>query len=66
MKTVDSLRFEYEVKMNYWNSVAEDEDALSDRGKTKMEALVLASYFEGKIDGLNDSLYVDRSSAKGG
>lgn len=53
-KTLDSMIFEAEEKMELWNEIAIDEQALVDRNKTREEAIVLANYFEGKFDSLCD------------
>jgi hypothetical protein len=42
----------YEAKQIMWYKVASDKQALLDKGKTEEQALNLASYFEGIIDGL--------------
>jgi hypothetical protein len=56
MKTLESLRYEAEIKQQLWLDTSEDQEALSDRDKTKCECLILASYFEGKVDAYNDRI----------
>ena len=56
MKPIRSLLNEAETKMELWVEIAEDPQALTDRGKTKEQALHLASFFEGRFDGLCDAL----------
>ncbi len=55
MKTIQSMIFSAETSCDMWLAVAYDEVALKDRDKTKEQALMLASYFEGKFDGLLDA-----------
>ena len=54
-KTISSMIHEAEAKWGFWKDVAEDEQALADRNKTKEEALQLANYFEGLFDALCDA-----------
>lgn len=61
MKTIHGLMNEAELKRQFWLEVADDPQALLDRNKTKAEAENLASYFEGRYDGLCDAL---RTSSK--
>lgn len=49
-KTISSLIFDAETKMDMWLDISNDNVALSDRNKTRQEALLLANYFEGKLD----------------
>lgn len=55
-KTIKSLIYEAEAKQQMWLEFSEDETALKDRNKTREEALRLADYFEGKVDGLTEAL----------
>jgi hypothetical protein len=57
MKTLKSLLHEAELKMQMWHEIAEDEQALEDRKKTKHEALYLANYFEGRVSAFTDAKY---------
>lgn len=57
MKTLQSLIFEADLKFNLWREISNDPEALEERGKTKEEAECLASYFEGKVDLLQDLLF---------
>ena len=56
MKTLTTLINDAEIKRQLWLDIANDPQALKDRGKTKEDAGVLASYFEGKYDGLCEAL----------
>ena len=56
MKTLQSLISEAEQKSDMWKQIADDPQALTDREKTREEALMLANYFEGRADGLCDAL----------
>lgn len=47
---VNALLEAAEARMDLWAEIASDPVALEDRDKTKEEAKVLASYFEGKVD----------------
>lgn len=47
-----------ETKMDMWRDIADDPDALSDRNKTKEEAVILANYFEGQFDALCDAQHL--------
>lgn len=51
-KTLESLINEAEEKRSLWAEIAEDEQALKDRNKTKEEAIRLIEFFEGRLDGL--------------
>ena len=51
-KSIKSLIHEAETKWSMWIEISESEEFLTDRGKTKQEALMLANFFEGKFDGL--------------
>ena len=55
-KTVMSLIQEAEAKWDMWRDIACDSQALSDRNKTREQAIILASFFEGRFDGLCDAL----------
>ena len=57
-KTLASLAAEYSDKQFLWLSIANDPFALEDRNKTKEEAFLLASYFEGKFDGVVEAGYI--------
>ena len=41
-------------ELNLWLEIAEDQDALLSRNKTREEALQLANYFEGRYDAFCD------------
>lgn len=51
-RSIRSLINEAETKRAMWVNIANDPEALADRGRTKEEALKLADYFEGRFDGL--------------
>ena len=51
-KTLTSVAEEYRAKQSLWVEIANDPVALTDRGKTKNEAFIIASYYEGKFDGI--------------
>lgn len=51
-KTIASMIHDAELKQQLWTEVADDPQALTDRDKTREEALQLANYFEGKFEGL--------------
>lgn len=55
MKTIDSMINEAQSKLDLWLEIENDEQALIDRCKTKEQALCLANYFEGVLDGLNEA-----------
>ena len=59
MKTIKSLRDEADLKWDLWRDIADDNQALLDRGKTREEALMLANYFEGRWDALCDALNLE-------
>lgn len=50
-KTINSLLNEAHTKWNFWLHITDDE--LKDRNKTRLEAQMLAQYFEGRVDGLS-------------
>lgn len=52
MKTIQSMIWEAEIKQADWEQIADDPQALIDRGKTREEALCLANYFQGRRDAL--------------
>ena len=54
-KTIQSLMDEAEAKWGMWRDIAEDPQALDDRGKTREDAINLANYFEGRFDALCDA-----------
>jgi hypothetical protein len=49
-KTIESLREDAEIRMTFWKDTAEDQEAMDDRGKSYSDCLILANYFEGKLD----------------
>ena len=55
-KTMQSLISEAEIKEKMWLEIADDNQALSDRLKSREQALQLANFFEGRRDGLCDAL----------
>jgi len=55
-KTIQSMIHDAETRMDMWTGIAHDKEALTDRDKTKEQALILANYFEGRRDGLCDAL----------
>lgn len=57
-KTLASLKSEYAEKLYMWTQIADDPQALEDRNKTQKEALIIASYFEGKYDGVVEAGYL--------
>lgn len=59
-KTLSSLIDEARMKWDLWDEISKDEVALTDRGKTREEALMLVNYFEGRFDALCDARIVSR------
>ena len=57
-KTFKSEQFEARTKWEQWQSIADDPVALSDRDKSRNQALQLASYFEGKYDAWCEAEYM--------
>tara|TARA_R110000851_G_scaffold11354_1_gene39872 strand:- start:187 stop:852 length:666 start_codon:yes stop_codon:yes gene_type:complete len=55
-KTIESLREDAEIQMTFWNDTAKDQEAMDDRGKSYSECLIVANYFEGKVDAYNDAM----------
>lgn len=55
-KTIKSMIHDAQTRMDMWTGIAHDKEALTDRDKTKEEALCLVNYFEGKRDGLVDAM----------
>jgi hypothetical protein len=55
MKTIKSLIEEADRKWDMWLEIADDPQALTDRNKTREEAICLANFFEGRFDGLCDA-----------
>jgi len=54
-KSLTSLISEASQKWRMWQNTAMDTIALRNRNKTKEEAIILASYFEGRFDALCDA-----------
>ncbi len=50
-------------ELNLWLEIAEDQDALLSRNKTREEALQLANYFEGRYDAFCDVRCLINASA---
>lgn len=61
MKTISSCKDEAFMKWQDWLEIANDPVALSDRKKTKDEALQLASYFEGRFDAFTDAMVLAKT-----
>ncbi|MCP4528731.1 MAG: hypothetical protein GY833_22885 [Aestuariibacter sp.] len=54
MKTLESMIYDADVKRSLWEDIANDPQALADRGKTREEALYQMNYFEGRLDALRE------------
>ena len=59
-KTIRSMLHDSETRQQYWLDAAGDIQDLTDLGKSKEEAVNLASYFEGKADAFRQSLHLEK------
>lgn len=64
MKTLASMIHDAEVKKDLWEDIANDPEALEDRGKTRDEALAVMNYFEGRRDALREYQSIEKSTAQ--
>ena len=65
MKTIQSEIDDAKTKWYMWIDIANDIEALNDRGKTEEQAMCLSNYFEGKYDGLHRALKCLRAIGEG-
>ena len=64
MSELDSMLLDTRLKYDMWIEIADDPQELKDKNKTKVEALMLANFFEGKYDGLSTAKHIMESSKK--